>query len=83
MMKNYFNLREYGFWLQIMGMLSLFERLPMEGISFQLANHIHPQRVDILHGVLQVACRGKHMLALTGDKHVDTKSVRKDFKCMS
>uniref|UniRef100_A0A8C1KXD5 X-linked retinitis pigmentosa GTPase regulator n=1 Tax=Cyprinus carpio TaxID=7962 RepID=A0A8C1KXD5_CYPCA len=33
----------------------------------QLANHSEPQRVESLQGVLQVACGGKHTLALTED----------------
>ncbi|XP_059355840.1 X-linked retinitis pigmentosa GTPase regulator [Carassius carassius] len=33
--------------------------------AHQLANHSDPQRVESLHGVLQVACGGKHTLALT------------------
>ncbi|XP_052004315.1 trichohyalin [Xyrauchen texanus] len=34
----------------------------------QLANHNYPQRVDSLQSVLQVACGGKHTLALTEDE---------------
>ncbi|XP_051566249.1 transcriptional regulator ATRX-like [Myxocyprinus asiaticus] len=34
----------------------------------QLANHNYPQRVDSLQRVLQVACGGKHTLALTEDE---------------
>uniref|UniRef100_A0A8C2F5Z8 X-linked retinitis pigmentosa GTPase regulator n=1 Tax=Cyprinus carpio TaxID=7962 RepID=A0A8C2F5Z8_CYPCA len=34
----------------------------------QLANHSEPQRVESLQGVLQVACGGKHTLALTEDE---------------
>ncbi|KAF4109172.1 hypothetical protein G5714_010245 [Onychostoma macrolepis] len=33
--------------------------------AHQLTNHSHPQQVESLHGVLQVACGGKHTLALT------------------
>uniref|UniRef100_A0A672RL65 Trichohyalin-like n=1 Tax=Sinocyclocheilus grahami TaxID=75366 RepID=A0A672RL65_SINGR len=36
--------------------------------AHQLANHSQPQRVESLHGVLQVACGGKHTLALTEDE---------------
>ncbi|XP_050974418.1 X-linked retinitis pigmentosa GTPase regulator isoform X2 [Labeo rohita] len=36
--------------------------------AHQLANHSHPQRVETLHGVLQVACGGKHTLALTDNE---------------
>ncbi|KAK9969383.1 hypothetical protein ABG768_027560 [Culter alburnus] len=36
--------------------------------AHQLANHNCPQRVESLHGVLQVACGGKHTLALTEDE---------------
>ncbi|XP_048049729.1 trichohyalin [Megalobrama amblycephala] len=36
--------------------------------AHQLANHSCPQRVESLHGVLQVACGGKHTLALTEDE---------------
>uniref|UniRef100_A0A9J7XDD6 X-linked retinitis pigmentosa GTPase regulator n=1 Tax=Cyprinus carpio carpio TaxID=630221 RepID=A0A9J7XDD6_CYPCA len=36
--------------------------------AHQLANHNDPQRVESLHGVLQVACGGKHTLALTEDE---------------
>lgn len=38
--------------------------------AHQLANHSHPQRVESLHRVLQVACGGKHTLALTGDGNI-------------
>ncbi len=38
--------------------------------AHQLANPNHPQRVESLHGVLQVACGGKHTLALTGDGNI-------------
>lgn len=49
----------------------------------QLANHSEPQRVESLQGVLQVACGGKHTLALTGVeiyttvtyKHLDTSTA--------
>ncbi|XP_021334464.2 uncharacterized protein rpgra [Danio rerio] len=36
--------------------------------AHQLANHSYPQRVESLHSVLQVACGGKHTLALTEDE---------------
>ncbi|ROI57068.1 X-linked retinitis pigmentosa GTPase regulator [Anabarilius grahami] len=36
--------------------------------AHQLANHNCPQRVESLHGALQVACGGKHTLALTEDE---------------
>ncbi|XP_051762503.1 X-linked retinitis pigmentosa GTPase regulator-like isoform X1 [Ctenopharyngodon idella] len=42
------------------------ERLGLS--AHQLANHNCPQRVESLHGVLQVACGGKHTLALTEDE---------------
>ncbi len=38
--------------------------------AHQLANPNHPQRVESLHGFLQVACGGKHTLALTGDGNI-------------
>ncbi|TRY88169.1 hypothetical protein DNTS_026874, partial [Danionella cerebrum] len=34
----------------------------------QLTNHSQPQRIESLHQVLQVACGGKHTLALTEDE---------------
>nr|ADA84471.1 retinitis pigmentosa GTPase regulator protein 1 [Danio rerio] len=36
--------------------------------AHQLANHSYPQRVESLRSVLQVACGGKHTLALTEDE---------------
>lgn len=53
--------------------------------AHQLANHSHPQRVESLHGVLQVACGGKHTLALTGDGNIHNSVLQTfgHFNCIN